>query len=215
RRTAWRRKKSVIDTSGIVTSGLLLFTIIEGSLAGSRSHASPQYRGIRTWTPAKTGKAGAARYREAARVPRCPRWMAGRTTLTMVLSSRIFPCPMHMAKRVSRRRGRAPPEQGSRGAGGSRRSLEDRFAPFPLEGQDGPHGRQRGFRRGRRHGVLAVGGRALLHEQVVDGPLDAPARAAHGEAPGHGHWRVEPLVGRGLAEPELVARHVQRLVHHV
>src|SRR5215813_6320458 len=56
RRTAWRRTKSVIDTSGMVTSGLLLFTIIEGSLAGSRSHASPEYRGIRRWTPAKTGR---------------------------------------------------------------------------------------------------------------------------------------------------------------
>src|SRR5215468_1614753 len=46
RRSACRRTNSEIDTSGTVTSGLLLFTIIEGSLAGSRAHASPQYRGI-------------------------------------------------------------------------------------------------------------------------------------------------------------------------
>jgi hypothetical protein len=29
---AWRRTNSVIDTSGMVTSGLVLFTIIGGSL---------------------------------------------------------------------------------------------------------------------------------------------------------------------------------------
>ena len=38
---------------------------------------------------------------------RSPRWMAGRATFTIVLSSRIIPCPMHIATSV-RRSWRAP-----------------------------------------------------------------------------------------------------------
>src|SRR4029450_3034610 len=82
----------------------------------------------------------------------------------------------------------------------SANSFQNRLAPLPLEGKDGRH--RRHVRRLGRFGdrLLAVGRRTLLHEQVVDGPLEPASLSPNREAPNDGRWRVKLLVGEFLTQ---------------
>src|SRR5262245_34875033 len=87
-------------------------------------------------------------------------------------------------------------------------SIENGISPFALDRQQGRDWCQFGFGRWWGDRQLAIDGRPLAHEQVVDAPFQYVASTAVREAARDGSRRIERLVCLPMPQAQLFTCHV-------